>query len=199
MYTPPLFRVEERDLLHAFLREYRFAALMGIKGSEAPSLSFLPLYLNDAGDKLEGHMARANPQWRDFADGASAWAVFLGPHGYISPSWYRGELHVPTWNYAAVEVRGKMRIIDSDEALEGILVRSVRADEAKMKNPWSYDLPAEFRAKLRKAIIGFELSIEEISGKFKLSQNREEEDFEGALAGVIAHYGNEGLAALMKR
>ncbi len=108
MYIPPSFRVEDPGKLAAFMRQYSFASIITHDG-QAPIASHLPmLYSAEGGPNgiLLSHMARANPQWRNFTSGGEALVIFQGPHGYISPSWYKAEVAVPTWNYTAVHAYG---------------------------------------------------------------------------------------------
>jgi transcriptional regulator len=152
----------------------------------------VPLAL--VGETLVGHVARANPQWQHF--GGEVLAIFAGPHAYVSPTWYAGPDHVPTWNYAVVHAYGVARTVDDDRALE-ILDLLVEQYEP---TPWrARDLPAEKRAKLVKAIVAFEMPVSRWEGKWKVGQNREPAD-RAAAAEALAGQGGEAaeIAALMK-
>jgi transcriptional regulator len=124
-------------------------------------------------------MARANPQWQHFANGQEVLTVFHGPHSYISPSWYETELAVPTWNYVAVHAYGSPQLIEDETELQTLLQETIDTYEASFPISWKGDLPEDFRAKLIKAIVGFEIPISRIEGKFKLGQNRSPEDLQG--------------------
>jgi transcriptional regulator len=122
--------------------------------------------------------------------------VFTGPHGYISPSWYETDLAVPTWNYVAVHVYGTATVLEDDSAVAGLLERLVAKYESTMPNPWRLQAPEEWQANLRKAIVGFEITVSRVEGKAKLSQNRPAVDIAGAIAGLVGQ-GNAELAAMM--
>jgi transcriptional regulator len=176
MYIPPSFRETEPAKLHEFIEQYSFGILLTQRASESVA-SHLPFVLNrNSGPQgtLWGHMARANDQWKGI-DGASVLVIFHGPHAYISPTWYDATNVVPTWNYVAVHVFGKLRLVtDSSQTLD-ILRRTASQYEPDTAG-WSVDDPdAEFVDGLLEAIVGFEIEIERIEGKWKLSQNHDEE------------------------
>lgn len=204
MYIPSSFRIEDRAQLHAFIRENSFATVVSQGEDGAPFASHLPLLLregDDGGAVLVGHMARANPQWRQFSSEGEILAIFHGPHGYISPSWYASEQVVPTWNYAAVHAYGVPRLVESGERLTEIVDETVAEYESGFEQPWKADLPKEFRENLLKAIVGFEMPITRLEGKFKLGQNRPEADVVGACAGLEAGGGHADavLAGWMRK
>jgi transcriptional regulator len=121
-------------------------------------------------------MARANPQWRDFAAGREALVIFQGPHAYISPSWYESHPSVPTWNYAVVHAYGVPRIVEDHDTLYSMLEALVSTHEAAFVQPWRMDLPHDYMEKMMRAVVGFEIEIARLEGKLKLSQNRSEQD-----------------------
>lgn len=204
MYVPPSFSEEDLGALHAVIREHSFATLVS-RGGEGPFASHLPFLLDaEAGrcGTLRGHMARANRQWRDFEAGVEVLVVFQGPHAYISPSWYRTELSVPTWNYVAVHAYGKPRLIEGESAAVELLREMVATYEGSLPQPWSMDrLPADFVDKLVTAIVPFEMEIERLEGKFKLGQNRSDEDRRGVAAalGALNDPAAVAVAGLMER
>ena len=165
MYTPPHFQVRDSETLTAFLRQHSFAALITVADGE-PFATHLPLLYQRETNTLIGHLATANPQCGHLEQGGSVLAVFAGPHGYISPRWYTHAPAVPTWNYTAVHAYGTPRLITEPEALTQILLTLEAHFEAE---PIDYD-DAFFAPKL-KGIIGVELTITRLEGKFKLSQN----------------------------
>jgi transcriptional regulator len=175
MYVPPTFAVTDHPTLHAFIESHSFATLVSHDGT-APFASHVPLLLDrDAGPhgRLIGHVARANPQWQHAA-GQRVLAIFSGPHAYISPTWYAAQNVVPTWNYVAVHVYGALRLIDDDTRLHDIVCRTVEVYERDMPRPWSIDsAEATFIDTLLAAIVGFEIDIDRIEGKWKLSQNHD--------------------------
>jgi transcriptional regulator len=178
MYIPPAFREDDLATLHALMRDYSFAILVTQQGG-APVATHLPLLLDaERGPygTLLGHMSRANAQWTGFTGEQEALAIFQGPHAYITPSWYEPGLNVPTWNYAVVHAYGKPRVIEDQAALIRLLYASIQTYESGFERPWQLDMPDEaFLGKL-KGIVGFEMEITRLEGKFKLSQNRSETD-----------------------
>jgi transcriptional regulator len=201
MYIPPAFHVENADKLAAFMQRHSFATLITHDGA-APFASHLPVLLRPGeGPKgtLVSHMARANPQWQHFASGAEALVVFQGPHGYISPSWYETKLAVPTWNYAVVHAYGRPKIIDDHERIVSLLEETISRYEGGYEQPWSGDLPLEFRDKLVQAIVAFEIPLSRIEGKFKLGQNRSAADLQGVFDALSASEDQEtrALARMM--
>jgi len=183
VYIPDAFGETDQAALHQLIRDNSFATLIAHSGG-ALFASHLPLLLDSArGDcgTLRGHMARANPQWRDFKDGAEALAIFQGPHAYISPSWYETHPSVPTWNYVAVHAYGIPRSIEDRAELRDLLTASVRLYESGFEQPWEFDLPEDFAEKMINMIVGFEIPIGRLEGKFKLNQNRSAADRRGVI------------------
>lgn len=175
MYVPSSFRMDDPAELHEFIRRHSFATLT-TQGANGMIASHLPLLLDaEAGPhgRLLGHMARANPQWRDVR--GECLAVFAGPHAYISPTWYETPGTVPTWNYVAVHAYGTIRLVEDREGLRDILRRSVETYEASMPAPWSYDETDPDIDKMLAAIVGFHIEISRVEGKAKLNQNHPEE------------------------
>lgn len=144
----------------------------------SPFVSHLPFIYEPAyGEtgRLFGHMARANPQWQHFSSCNEILTVFHGPHAYVSPSWYSSP-GVPTWNYAAVHLRGRPCLIEKESELEALVERLTHAYESHMPSPWKPNLLGQRRSKLLSMIVGFEIEITDIQAKFKLSQNRPPKD-----------------------
>ncbi len=203
MYIPKLFEVTDLATLHEFIETHSFATLVTAAG-ERPIATRVPLLLERSRGRqgtLLGHVARANPQWRSFDGEQQCLAMFDGPHAYVSPSWYANAPAVPTWNYAAVHVYGIPRAIHDAEQLARLVDRMVAAYEAGMTEPWPGILPAEFKASMLKAIVGFAIEIDRIEGKFKLGQNRPLEDRLGTVAQLEASSDPAAreLAALTRR
>lgn len=173
MYIPASFRESDPDVLRAFIGRYSFATLIS-RHDDAPFASHFPLLHESSPSpdgKLIGHMARANPQWKT-ADGQQVLAIFHGPHAYVSPSWYREQNVVPTWNYAVVHVYGRLSVIQDRQRLIDIVRRTVEIYESPRPEPWSADSPEpEFANRLLDSIVGFEIEIDRTEGKWKLSQN----------------------------
>jgi transcriptional regulator len=202
MYIPESFRVESADKLGGLIRKYSFATLVTHDG-QSSFASHLPVLYNSAVDShgvLVSHMARANPQWKHFSNGQEVLVMFQGPHAYISPSWYQTPLAVPTWNYATVHAYGVPSLITDSQRLLALLDQTISTYEASLPEPWNGSLPEEFRDKMMRAIVGFEIPISRIEGKFKLGQNRSAEDLQGvykALSGS-ADFASRALAEMMR-
>jgi transcriptional regulator len=194
MYIPGLFAKDEPEALAALIRERAFATVVTVAGG-VPFASHLPLLLD--GDVLIGHMARANPQWEHFASGDQVLAIFHGPHAFISPSWYAGGDHVPTWNYAVVHAYGAPRVLDDPAAARDVLARLTAAMDP---TGWRIDaLPEEKVANLVKAIVAFEIRVTRLEGRWKVGQNRTPADRASAAAHLHAQGGEDAtsIAALM--
>ena len=177
MYIPEHFKETNPERIAELVECYPFGALVTAPNG-VPFVSHLPFLLEStvgAHGKLLGHMARANPQWQHLAASSEVLAVFQGPHAYVSPSWYSSP-GVPTWNYAVVHLYGKPRLIEGEAELEALITRLTNIHESQMPSPWKPNLAGERRAKLLSMIVGFEIEITDVQGKFKLSQNRPAED-----------------------
>ncbi len=182
MFIPSSFRVEDSETLAKFMEQYGFATLVTVHNG-VPFASHVPLLLDRTANVLLGHLARANPQWQSFATGTESLAIFAGPHAYISPSWYATAPAVPTWNYTTVHVYGTPRLL-SDERTREVVDATVRKYEDSRVTPWKNEMPDEFRRKLLAGVVGFEMPLTRIEGKFKLGQNRSPADQAGMLAGL---------------
>jgi transcriptional regulator len=194
LYRPAVFRIDERSTLLAHAEANSFATVI-THGIDGLAVSHLPLLIDAEREVLRGHVARENPQLAHFVAGAEALAIFHGPHGYVSPSVYEDQPSVPTWNYVVVHARGRARSVDAD-ALRAILDDMV----AKFDHTgWHLDGPAEFvRAKLE-AIVGFEIALERMEGKWKISQNRSLEDQRRVIAWLEkSDESSRALAELMR-
>jgi transcriptional regulator len=190
-YPSPAFREVRSDVLHAAIRELYFGLLV-THPENGFATSYLPWELDAARGPqgtLVGHLARYNPQWQVPADGADALVVFQGPHAYVSPSWYPGKRddprQVPTWDYLAVEARGKLVTFDDEARLHDLLVKLTDRNESGREHRWYVtDAPDDYVRKEMRHIVGIELNIESLIGRYKLSQNRNAADQEGARAGL---------------
>lgn len=180
MYVPRSFSAPD-DAARALIRARPFATVVTVDGG-APFASHLPLVLVGE-DRLVGHMARANPQWRHFGAG-EVLAIFHGPHAYVSPTWYASAGQVPTWNYAVVHAYGAPAIVDGAAALAPL----VEAFEAAWR-PGDAEL-----ARLVPAIVGFELRVTRIEAKWKVGQNREPADRASAAARLRGAGGEDAAA-----
>ena len=202
MYVPTSFAVTDSGKLAGVMRDHSFATVVTTDPTGVPFASHVPiLFFPERGSRgaLAGHVARANPQWQHLRDGKEALVIFQGPHGYVSPSWYQTTLAVPTWNYVAVHAYGIPRIVDDERELDALIQATIEKYEAGRPNPWRAQLPAEFKSKMMKGIVGFEIPVSRIEGKFKLSQNRQPEDV-ARVADALSHSQDQAdrqVAALM--
>ncbi len=202
MYVPAHFAQDDTATLHALIRAFPFAMLVTAPRG-VPFATHLPMLFDPAmGAKgaLIGHLARANPQVEQLRSGFAPMAVFSGPQGYVSPSWYSSDDNVPTWNYAAVHVYGRASLIEDATRLGALVERLTNAHEARFAEPWKFDREGA-GSKLLRAITGIEIQIERIEGKWKLGQNKTEEDQAGVIAGLRAGEtaGEDALAAFMEK
>jgi len=191
MYTPSVNAEKDVPTLRTFVRDNPLCTLVtqtgeGLVASHIPMM----LYEDNVGfGTLRGHVARANSQWKDFSTSEDALAIFTGPQHYISPSWYPSKAthgkEVPTWNYVAVHAYGRMRIVEDSDWLLKHLRDLTDKNEQIIETPWSVDdAPQDFIAKLSKAIVGIELVVSRVEGKWKVSQNRNEQDAAGVIKGL---------------
>src|SRR5205823_6218804 len=194
LYRPTVFRMDQRATLLAHAAAYPFATVITY-GEGGLAVSHLPLLIDPEREVLRGHVARGNRQLAHLTAGAEALAIFHGPHGYVSPSVYTEQPSVPTWNYVVVHARGRSRLVD-EATLRRILDDMVERFDA---TGWHLQGPEEFvRAKLG-AIAGFEIAIEDLEGKWKISQNRSLTDQERVAAWLErGDESSRALASLMR-
>jgi transcriptional regulator len=202
MYIPASFEQTDRDTLFEFIQKNSFGLLVSVAEGE-PFASHVPFLLDRSSGphgSLIGHLALANPQWRH-AEGQTVLAVFSGPHAYISPTWYETKDAVPTWNYVAVHVYGKLHIVQEESALAKILEDFVAFYEASLSRPWTFESRSEYSRKMMKAVAGFRIEISRIEGKWKLNQNRPTDQREKVVK-MLQTFGDEdstGIATLMAK
>jgi transcriptional regulator len=171
MYKPKYAENTDIDSVRKFVRHNSFSTIVS-KSHGRLVASHVPLELSEDNSKLMGHVSRANPQWKDFDSGSEVLVIFTGPHAYISSSWYDHE-NVPTWNYIAVHVYGKIRIIEGDELITS-LKRMTDRYEAASLHPVSLEaMSPDFVRQSLKGLVGFEISISTMEASYKLSQNRD--------------------------
>ncbi len=193
MYQPAHHREERLDVQHALIRAHPLGTLITL-GAEGLIANPVPFVLDDLiGPRglLRAHIARANPQWRDHDPSVAALVIFQGPQAYVTPSWYKTKEEsgkvVPTWNYATVHAYGRMAVIEDRAWLLAQINALTAAMEKNRANPWSpADAPAPFVEALLGQIVGLEIPIDRIEGKWKLSQNRPQADRDGVTAGLLA-------------
>ena len=209
MYQPQHFREDDLAVQHALIRAHPLGLLItaGAGGLMANALPFHLVAEGSPKGVLQVHLARANGQWKEIAAGAPVLVVFQGENAYITPSWYATKREtgkvVPTWNYAIVQVRGTARIVEDAEWLRAQVAALTGEHEGPRPAPWSVsDAPDAFVAAQLKGIIGVEIEITEIEGKWKVSQNRPKADIaeviEGLGTGAEVH-ANPEMAELVRR
>jgi transcriptional regulator len=205
MYQPIHFVESDLPTLHALIRAHPLGLLIS---ADADDLQANPIpFLIDASagphGTLRAHVARANPQWQHLQNGAKALVVFQGSDAYVTPSWYQSKKDhgkvVPTWNYACVQVRGRVKIMDDPAWLHSQLTALTAQHESSRPETWSIgDAPADFIEMQKRAIVGIEIEITDIVGKWKVSQNRSSPDRAGVAAG-LSQDGNDAMAAMVAK
>jgi transcriptional regulator len=188
MYLPTHFAENRTDVLHALMCDHPLATVIQ-HGQEGLVANHIPLQLApESSDAplgiLQGHVARANPFWQSDAATTEVLVIFQGPQAYISPTWYPSKAEhgkvVPTWNYVAVHARGRLVVRDDREWLQAFLDRLVATHESEAQSTWTMsDAPTDYVEKMLAAIVGFEIHITELIGKWKVSQNRSTADRAG--------------------
>ncbi|MBF6615822.1 FMN-binding negative transcriptional regulator [Pollutimonas thiosulfatoxidans] len=205
MYLPSAFEETRPEVLHALMREHPLGALVtqGPAGLDANHLPFELDTSRGTHGTLTGHVARANPLWREVADGDEVLVIFKGGDAYVSPNWYpsKHESHqqVPTWNYCVVHAHGHIKIRDDEKFVRGVVARLTRTHEkqAEPDSPWKMtDSSPDYIARMLGAIVGIEIDITRLLGKFKLSQNREQRDADGVVQALRDRHQDE-LVRLM--
>jgi transcriptional regulator len=202
MYDVEAFREERVEVLHALIKAHPLATLV-VDTAHGLEANHIPLLIDAEPAPfgvLRGHVARANPVWRLFKAGTEAIAVFQGAQGYITPSWYPSKPRhgkvVPTWNYAVVHAHGPLRIVDDAEWLRQLVTRLTAHQESARENPWHVtDAPSDYVNSMLKAIVGIEIPVTRLQGKWKMSQNRLPQDRDGVMAG-LEESGDEASRAL---
>jgi len=208
MYQPPHFVETERSVLHALIRAHPLGLLISAT-ADGPVADPVPFLLDadiGANGRLRTHVARANPHWKIIRDNPSTQVlvVFQGADAYITPSWYETKREtgkvVPTWNYAMVQVRGQARTIEDTAWLAGQIRELTGKHEASQAEPWQVeDAPERYIEAQLRGIVGIEIDITEIHGKWKVSQNRPEPDRIGVADGLASIDGNAAMTALVRR
>jgi transcriptional regulator len=203
MYLPTAFAEERTEELHRIVRDHPLGTLV-THTDQGLDANHIPFELDAArglNGTLQGHVARANPLWKDVSGGSEVLVIFGGPQGYISPNWYPSKLethrHVPTWNYEVVHAHGQLRIIDDEKFVRAVVARLTRRHESAQVKPWKMgDAPPDYLDQMLKMIVGIEVEISCLEGKRKLGQNREGRDMEGAV-NALRERGETALAEAM--
>lgn len=202
MYLPKHYEETDIKVLHQLARAHPFGALVTLtqNGLEANHIPFLLQSDPAPYGTLHGHIARANPLWRDVSPNVQALVIFQGPHTFVSPSWYPSKNEtakvVPTWNYVVVHARGHIRVIDDPVWVRAHVEELTNRHEAERPAPWKVtDAPADYIEKMVGAIVGLEIPIAQLVGKWKVSQNRLPRDREGVIEG-LRREGTDTAAAM---
>jgi transcriptional regulator len=182
MYIPKLFLNENTEEIEAFIQQNSFGILISMQDN-LPVATHIPIELTSKnGEKfLHGHLAKANPQWKQFSENSEVLAIFTGPHAYVSSSWYQAAENVPTWNYVAVHVYGKIRIVEDQELWQSLKVLVDKYEKFSEKPVAIETMSEKMVENQMRAIVGFEIEITDIQAKYKLSQNRNAEDYKNVV------------------
>lgn len=200
MYQPPGFAVTDETTLRDAIRAIGLGELITV-GSCGPEATRIPLLVSDDAKVLRGHLARANPQWANADLSVPVLVCWHGPNTYISPNFYPSKLEegkvVPTWNYITVQARGSMVVHDDVPWVRQVVEDLTDLHEAGSAQPWSVeDAPPSYVEAMAKAVVGVEIKVTSLEGKWKLSQNRPVRDFEGVIAGLERRSDDAGAAAV---
>jgi transcriptional regulator len=191
LYNPPAFKETDLALLQAQIAASGLTTLISV-GTQGPIISNLPIIFDPSAGQygmIAGHLARANPQWRESDLSIPAAAVFMGADAYVSPSYYPSKQEhgkvVPTWNYSMIVARGRLEIFEDADALRSQVIELTKRFEARFEKPWEVaDAPEDYIVRQIKGIVGVRLHIESLEGKAKLNQNRSAADQEGVVSGL---------------
>jgi transcriptional regulator len=201
MYIPRHNEEKRVSVMHALIVSQPLGTLVTL-GASGLFASHIPMILEDDGSEfgvLKGHISRANTQWRDFVPTVDALAIFAGHQHYITPTWYPGTYEhgkeVPTWNYVVVHAYGPLKVIQDEQWLLTNVEKLTNIHEARSPVPWKVsDAPEDYIKSQLKGIVGLELPIHKLEGKWKVSQNRTEEERDGVVKGLAKLNTPESLA-----
>jgi len=206
MYLPRHFEQKDATVLAAAMHAHPLATLI-VATADGPTADLIPLEFHPGigpHGTLRGHVARANPLWR--ASGGAALAVFQGPQAYVSPNWYPSKREhgkvVPTWNYTMVQARGNLRAVDDAPWVHALVTELTERHELLQPAAWAVsDAPDDYVQQMLRTIVGIEITLSLLVGKWKVSQNRSEADRLGAAAGLAASANDDAqaLAELARR
>ena len=201
MYLPSHFEQHDPEALHALMRDHPLATLVTLT-PDGPTADHIPLDYDDATRTLRGHVARANPLWR-VAAGTPVLAVFCGPQAYVSPSWYpsKAATHkvVPTWNYTVVHAHGVLQAVEAEPWLHDLVSGLTQHHESRRATPWAVsDAPDDYVQPMLRAIVGIQIPVNRLIGKWKISQNRSADDRRGVAQGLAADAGQPQAAAMAR-
>jgi transcriptional regulator len=191
MYLPTHFLEDRTDVLHAFIQRHPLGALVAMTAAGLTA-DHIPMRIRQgpsAAGRLCGHVARANAVWRTLEADAPVLVIFRGADSYITPSWYAAKAEtgkvVPTWNYSVVHANGRIRFIDDAAWVDAFVRELTDVHESARDPPWHVtDAPSDYINQMVRAIVGFEIEVDRLVGKFKANQNRDARDREGVAAGL---------------
>jgi transcriptional regulator len=184
MYTPPKFKVEDPEQIRSFIDENSFGLLLSLDGIDIHD-THTPFVHSDDARHLLGHIARANPQWKSWRNGSTVKVIFTGPHSYISPRFYVSKFAVPTWNYTAVSITGRITMIEDESVVLQFLDRLIAESESS-DEPWVLDRTDARYMALLSGIGVFSVSMDSVEASFKMNQNKSEEDQRKVIASLSA-------------
>ena len=201
MYLPSHFEQHDPETLHALMREHPLATLVSVQ-ADGPTADHIPLEFDAATRTLRGHVARANPLWREAA-GQAVLAVFCGPQAYVTPSWYpsKAATHkvVPTWNYTVVHAHGTLQAVEDAPWLHDLVSRLTRHHESPRAQPWAVaDAPDDYVQPMLRAIVGIQIPVDRLVGKWKVSQNRSPADRQGVARGLAGEADSPQAVAMAR-
>lgn len=201
MYTPSSFKEENPDVLYDLIEEHNFGIIFS-QHQDQPEATHLPFLVHrQKGEQgtLIAHFAKANKHWKKLDEAKDVLVVFQGPHSYISPAWYKNRAEVPTWNYATVHVFGKPKVIEDAAELNKMVKELTHFHEDQENTGWKLDeVPEKDYNTDLKAIVGLEIEISKMEGKFKFNQNKPDKDQKSVIA-KMEDLGREDISAIMKR
>ncbi len=201
MYTPSSFKEENPDVLFDLIEEHNFGIIFS-QHQDQPEATHLPFLVHRQKGKhgtLIAHFAKANKHWEKLDESKDVLVVFQGPHSYISPAWYVNRAEVPTWNYATVHVFGKPKVIEDAAELNKMVKELTHFHEDQENTGWKFDeVPEKDYNTDLKAIVGLEIEISKMEGKFKFNQNKPDKDQKSVIT-KMDDLGREDISAIMKR
>jgi transcriptional regulator len=192
MYIPKYSSVNDTDFLKEFIISHSFGTLLSSTNNDL-SANHYPFLISSEGNELIlwTHLAKSNPQWNELQN--DCLIIFTGPHAYISPTYYINKLNVPTWNYTSVHAKCSAQVVSDINLEKELMNKLVHFYEKSNQTNWNYDLPEIFHEKLLKSIVWIKFRVINLEGKFKLSQNRDQSDYENVIKNLIARESENNL------
>lgn len=200
MFRPPIFQPTDTQKVLDFVKHNGFAIVVS-QQNNVPIATHIPLIvstLSDGRQILHGHISKANPQWQNWTEQSEVLAIFNGPHAYVSSSWY-DHPNVPTWNYIAVHIYGKPRILEGDELVASVSQLVEKYEDGRPNRFQMKDLPEKVLKREFRGIVGLEIEITRVEAAYKLSQNRNERDYKNIIAELEKDGDTEVADAMRKR